>query len=65
MRYYFTTYFFVVFSGFIAPYPSHLPITFSARVSVRVRRAGFIEMIASLAALAKVCKKVTLLKKVI
>jgi hypothetical protein len=40
---------------------SHFPRGFT----VRVRRAGFIEMIASLAASAKVCKKVTLLKEVI
>ena len=55
--------FFRCFFGFYRPLPFAFAITFSARVSVRVRRAGFIEMIASLAALAKVCKKVTLLKK--
>ena len=52
--------FFRCFFGFYRPLPfafaqSHFPRGFA----VRVRRAGFIEMIASLAALAKVCKKVT------
>ena len=57
--------FFRCFFGFYRP----LPFAFANHIFragfVRVRRAGFIEMIASLAALAKACKKVTLLKKVI
>jgi hypothetical protein len=54
MRYYFTTYFCVVFSGFTAPHPSQSPIAFAARICCE----ALIAIITSLAALAKAGIKV-------
>ena len=51
--------FFCCFFGFTVPHAFHLPNAFPREFPVRVRRASFIEMLASLAALAKACKKVT------
>ena len=51
--------FFVVFSGFTTPRRLHLLIVFYTRVSGSGSPCSFSKMIASLAALAKACKKVT------